>query len=143
MFLHTRLKTRDIERSIAFYSTHFHMICRDRKTSPRGSQLAFMTMPGSPTELELAYLPWDPDFQLPEDIFHLAFRVEDMESALAEMRRAGVKVTEEPTPRKNGGYMAFIEDPDGYEIELLSFGPGEYEAIQAEMAALTNSAAMR
>lgn len=136
MFLHTRLKTRDIERSIAFYSTHFNMVCRDRKTSPRGSQLAFMTFPGSPTELELAYLPWDPDFQLPEDIFHLAFSVEDMDVAIAKMREAGVKITEDPSERKDGGYMAFIEDPDGYEIELLSFAPGGYEALQIELASI-------
>jgi lactoylglutathione lyase len=134
MFLHTRLKVRDIDRAIAFYSTHFNMVCRDRKTSPRGSKLAFMTMPGSPTELELAYLPWDPDFQLPEDIFHLAFKVEDMEATLNRMRAAGVKITEEPSERRDGGYMAFIEDPDGYEIELLSFSPGQYEALQDAIA---------
>jgi lactoylglutathione lyase len=136
MFLHTRIKVRDLERSIAFYSTHFNMVCRDRKTSPRGSQLAFMTMPGSPTELELAYLPWDPDFSLPEDIFHLAFRVEDMEKAVATMRAAGVKITDEPMGRRDSGYMAFIEDPDGYEIELLSYAPGEFEALQAQIAAV-------
>lgn len=136
MFLHTRLKVRDLERSIAFYSTHFKMVCRDRKTSPRGSQLAFMTMPGSPTELELAYLPWDPDFQLPEDIFHLAFRVENMETAIAQMREAGVKITEEPSERRDGGYMAFIEDPDGYEIELLSYAPEQFEALQKEIASI-------
>lgn len=136
MFLHTRIKVRDINRSIAFYSQFFNMVCRDRKTSPRGSQLAFMTMPGSPTELELAYLPWDPDFNLPEDIFHLAFHVEDMEAAITQMREAGVKVTEDPSGRRDGGYMAFIEDPDGYEIELLSYAPGEFEALQKEIAAV-------
>jgi lactoylglutathione lyase len=136
MFLHTRLKVRDLDRSIAFYTQHFKMVCRDRKTSPRGSQLAFMTMPGSPTELELAYLPWDPDFQLPEDIFHLAFRVENMEATIAQMREAGIKITEEPTGRRGSGYMAFIEDPDGYEIELLSFGPDEFEALQSEIASV-------
>jgi lactoylglutathione lyase len=136
MFLHTRLKVRDMERSIAFYRQHFNMVCRDRKTSPRGSQLAFMTMPGSPTELELAYLPWDPDFQLPEDIFHLAFRVEDMAAAMASLQAAGVKITEEPSGRRDGGQMAFIEDPDGYEIELLSYAPGEFEALQSQIAAV-------
>lgn len=133
MFLHTRIKVRDMERAIAFYGTFFGMVCRDRKTSPRGSQLAFMTMPGSPTELELAYLPWDPDFQLPEDIFHLAFRVDDMQATLERMRQAGVKVTEEPSERSGGGWMAFIEDPDGYEIELLSYAPGEYEALREKI----------
>lgn len=124
MFLHTRLKVRDIERSIAFYSRYFNMSCRARKTSPRGSQLAFMTIAGSPTELELAYLPWDPDFHLPEDIFHLAFQVDNVPEALDKMRAEGVKITEECTDMGNGRYMAFIEDPDGYEIELISGQPG-------------------
>src|SRR6478609_228065 len=115
MFLHTRLKVRDLERAIDFYSRHFGMHCRKRSTSGRGTQLAFMTMPGSPTELELAYLPWDPDFKLDEDIFHLAFRVEDMGSTVEKLRAAGVKITEEPCSRREGGDMAFIEDPDGYE----------------------------
>lgn len=122
MFLHVRLKVRDMDRAIAFYTTHLGFGLRDRKTSPRGTQLVFLAHPGSPTELELAYLPWDPDFQLPEDIFHLAFQVADMHAALGQMRAAGVKVTEEPSERGDGGWMAFIEDPDGYEIELLS-GP--------------------
>jgi lactoylglutathione lyase len=137
MFLHTRLKVRDLERSISFYQQYFQMVCRDRKSSPRGSQLAFMTMPGSPTELELAYLPWDPDFQLPEDIFHLAFRVQDMTKTLAQMERDGVKITEAASERRDGGQMAFIEDPDGYEIELLSFSAGGYEALQREIEACT------
>lgn len=135
MFLHTRLKVRDLERSIQFYTTHFGMVCRDRKSSPRGSQLAFMTMPGSPTELELAYLPWDPDFSLPEDIFHLAFRVPNMDLAIETMKSAGVKITEGPDDWGNGGAMAFIEDPDGYEIELLSYAPGEFEKLQTAIAA--------
>jgi lactoylglutathione lyase len=123
VFLHVRLKVRDLERAIAFYTTHLGFEVRGRSSSPRGSQLAFLKQPQSPTEIELAYLPWDPDFQLPEDIFHLAFEVPDMGQALAAMRAAGVKVTEEPSPRSHGGELAFIEDPDGYEIELLSGGP--------------------
>lgn len=123
MFLHVRLKVRDIDRAIAFYTTHLGFALQGRSESPRGSKLAFLKHPASPTELELAYLPWDPDFTLPEDIMHLAFGVEDMHTSLAAMRAAGVKITEEPSPRSKGGFMAFIEDPDGYEIELLS-GPG-------------------
>ena len=137
MFLHVRLKVRNMQRSIDFYQHHFGMVCRDQKTSPRGSQLAFMTMPGSPTELELAYLPWDPDFKLDEDIFHLAFKVADMDVAIANLKKAGVKITEDPSPRKDGGWMAFIEDPDGYEIELLSFAPGQYEALQEHFSRLS------
>ncbi len=125
MFLHTRIKVRDLTRSIAFYSQHFGFICRDQKTSARGSQLAFLQMPGTPTELELAYLPWDADFKLDEDIFHLAFRVENMATAIAALESGGVKITEPPSSRSKGGWMAFIEDPDGYEIELLEFSDAE------------------
>lgn len=120
MFLHTRLKVRDMDRAIAFYTTHLGFHLRDRSTSPRGTQLTFLGMPGTPTELELAHLPWDPDFTLDEDIFHLAFQVDDVPSAVERMRAAGVKITEEPSERSRGGWMAFIEDSDGYEIELLS-----------------------
>lgn len=123
MFLHTRLKVRDLDRAIAFYTQHFGFALRGRKTSPRGSQLAFLKHPGSPTELELAYLPWDVDFNLPEDIFHIALGVPDVWEACQALSAAGVKVTEEPGPRRDGGGMAFIEDPDGYEIELLSEAP--------------------
>ncbi len=136
MFLHTRLKVRNLERAVNFYSKHFGMICRTRKTSGRGTQLAFMTMPGSPTELELAFLPWDPEFALPDDIFHLAFRIEDMTSAIEKFQADGIKITEEPSPRSEGGEMAFIEDPDGYEIELLSYSEAAFAKLQQEIAAV-------
>lgn len=122
-FLHTRLKVRDMERSIAFYTTHMGCRLIRRSTSPRGTQLAFLRLPGIEADLELAYLPWDPDFQLAEDIFHLAFQVPDMNATLAKLREAGVKITEEPSQGSSGGMMAFIEDPDGYEIELLDYSP--------------------
>lgn len=121
MFLHTRLKVRDLDRAIQFYTTHFGFNLRDRKSSPRGSQLAFLHYEGSPTELELAFLPWDPDFKLDEDIFHLAFEVKGMKQVVEKMRAAGVKITDEPMQTSSGSWMAFIEDPDGYEIELLDY----------------------
>lgn len=119
-FLHTRLKVRDLDRSIRFYQDNFGFQVRTRHSSPRGSQLAHLRLPEGGTELELAFLPWDPDFKLDEDIFHLAFRVESVPRAVDEMRARGVKITEEPM-ESGSGMMAFIEDPDGYEIELLDY----------------------
>ncbi|MNX12256.1 Lactoylglutathione lyase [compost metagenome] len=121
-FLHTRLKVRDMERAIAFYTQHLGCEVIRRSTSPRGTQLTFLRLPGVEADLELAYLPWDPDFQLAEDIFHLAFQVPNMTETLEKMREAGVKITEEPS-QGSSGMMAFIEDPDGYEIELLDYSP--------------------
>ncbi|MGE5708119.1 MAG: VOC family protein [Bacteroidota bacterium] len=120
MFLHVRLKVRDLERSIAFYTQHFDFSLRRRKSTPRGSQLAFLAMEGTPTEIELAYLPWDPDFHVDEDILHLAFSVPDIQEAVARLRAAGVPITEEPMQLGGGTWIAFVEDPDGYEIELIA-----------------------
>lgn len=117
-FLHTRLKVRDLERSIRFYEDNFGFSVRVRHSSPRGSQLAHLRLPEGGTELELAYLPWDPDFKLAEDIFHIAFLVESVARTVEEMRARGVRITEEPMATSSGT-MAFLEDPDGYEIELL------------------------
>lgn len=121
-FLHTRLKVRDMDRSIAFYTEQLGCTVTRRSTSPRGTQLTFLRLPGVEADLELAFLPWDPDFQLAEDIVHLAFQVSNMTETLAKMREAGVKITEEPS-QGSSGMMAFIEDPDGYEIELLDYSP--------------------
>lgn len=117
-FLHTRLKVRDLERAIAFYTSNFGFEVRKRQTTGRGSQLAHMRLPGGGSELELAFLPWDPDFTLAEDIFHIAFLVDSVPETVEAMRARGIKITEEPM-RMGSGWMAFIEDPDGYEIELL------------------------
>ena len=135
MFLHVRLKVRDLDRAIAFYTTHFGFQQGDRKTSPRGSQLAFLKHPASPTEIELAYLPWDVEFKLDEDIFHLAFEVPAMQQTVEKLRAAGVKITEEPSQTSSGTWMAFIEDPDGYEIELLDHAqvtPERHAAARAK-----------
>jgi lactoylglutathione lyase len=116
-FLHARIRVRDLERSVAFYRL-LGLEEHGRSTSPRGSQLVFMRDPKTQVDVELAYLPWAGPFQLEEDIFHLAFQVSDLDAELERLRQAGVKVTEEPTRTANGAF-AFIEDPDGYEIELL------------------------
>ncbi|MBU6427797.1 MAG: VOC family protein [Cyanobacteria bacterium REEB65] len=118
-FLHTRLKVRDLERSIAFYCQQLGCTLTERKVSGRGTQLAFLALPGARAHLELAYLPWDPDFRLDDDIFHLAFEVPNLDQAIATLRAAGIPITEEASRSSSGSLLAFIADPDGYEIELL------------------------
>ncbi|MBC7545716.1 MAG: VOC family protein [Candidatus Sericytochromatia bacterium] len=113
-FLHTRLKVRDLDRSVAFYVQNFGATVRARQTSGRGTQLAHLTLPGTSAELELAFLPWEPDFQLGEDIVHIAFEIDDMAKTLAALKANGANVTDE------GPAMSWVSDPDGYEIELLT-----------------------
>ncbi|MDP3918588.1 MAG: VOC family protein [Nanoarchaeota archaeon] len=116
-FLHLRLRVKDTERSVNFYKENFGCEVVNRKTSPRGNKLTFLSLPGDNAVLELCEFPKDinTDFKLEEDIFHLAFSVDSMKEAYEQMISRGVKFTE-------GGpedSMTFIEDPDGYEIELL------------------------
>ena len=118
-FLHTRFKVRDLERAIRFYEENFACRVRVRHKSGRGTELAHMTLPGGHADLELAYLPWDPDFKLDEDIIHIAFEVDDITATVAALRSNGVKITEEPSSNPSGSRIAFVEDPDGYEIELV------------------------
>lgn len=113
-FLHVRIRVRDLERAIEWYCRSLGFELERRSTSPRGNRLAFLQLPGNQTRLELCYIPDGGDFSFPEDIFHLAFSVDDMQQAFREMAARGVKFTEGPS-----GGMAFIEDADGYEIELL------------------------
>lgn len=117
-FLHTRVRVRDMERSVAFYEM-LGMRQRGTLTSPRGNQLVFMQDPETSAEIELCFQPGSPDFSLDEDIFHMAFGVKDMDEAIGDLTRKGVKVTEEPAKTRSGSVIAFIEDPDGYEIELV------------------------
>ena len=116
-FLHTRIRVRDLERSVAFYKL-LGLEEHDRHLSPRGNQLVFMHDPKTGVDIELCYMPSGGEFHLEEDIFHMAFQVDDLEATLAYLTSHGVKVTEDPTPTQRGK-LAFIEDPDGYEIELL------------------------
>lgn len=116
-YTHTRIRVRDLERSIAFYQL-LGLNLHGRSTSPRGNALVFMRDPATGTDLELCQMPGDTTFSFPEDIFHLAYLVPDLKAELARLEKAGVKVTEPYTPTGSGA-LSFVEDPDGYEIELL------------------------
>ncbi len=94
------------------------MVVKGKSRSPRGNELVFLTAPEGGSELELCRIPDGEDFSVPEDLVHIAFRSLDLEADLVRLEAAGVKVTEPYTPTGNGA-LAFIEDPDGYEVELL------------------------
>jgi lactoylglutathione lyase len=120
-YLHTRLRVSDMDQSIRFYSQILGLKVIERKTSPRGSELAFLQAPGTDSEIELCFFPSSGRVEVPEDLVHLAFQVEDMETCINRLKKAGVPITEGPVKTANGTFFIFTEDPDKYEIELMEY----------------------
>ena len=120
-YLHTRFRVHDMDRSINFYNGILGMEIVERKTSPRGSQLVFLRFPGTNCELELCSFPDSGNIEVPEDLVHLAFQVEDLEWCMTKLEEEGVLITEGPIEAENGTRFIFTEDPDKYEIELMQY----------------------
>ncbi|HEY5931716.1 MAG TPA: VOC family protein, partial [Nitrospira sp.] len=91
----------------------------ERKTSPRGSHLAFLKTPNSDELIELTSFPPSGPVKVQEDLVHLAFQVESLDDTVASLNAQGVKITDGPTKSSSGSRFIFIDAPDGYEIELI------------------------
>ena len=121
--LHTMLRVGDLERSIAFYTNVLGMQLLRRKDYPAGEfTLAFIGY-GEETDqtmLELTY-NWGVDqYELGTAFGHIALEVPDVYAACEKMRAAGGKIIREAGPMNAGTtIIAFLEDPDGYQIELI------------------------
>jgi lactoylglutathione lyase len=121
--LHTMLRVGDLERSIEFYTRVLGMKLLRRKDYPDGKfTLAFVGY-GSEADtavIELTY-NWDTaSYQLGEGYGHIAIEVDDVYAAVDELRSRGGKVIREAGPMNAGStIIAFIEDPDGYPVELI------------------------
>lgn len=121
--LHTMLRVGDLDRSLDFYTRVLGMTLLRRQDYPDGKfTLAFVGY-GAESEtavLELTY-NWGVDrYELGTAYGHIALAVADVYAAVEKIRAAGGKVTREPGPMKHGStILAFVEDPDGYRIELL------------------------
>ncbi|VAW50546.1 Lactoylglutathione lyase [hydrothermal vent metagenome] len=121
--LHTMLRVGNLERSVQFYSTILGMTLLRQKEYPEGKfTLAFLGYGDEKnhTALELTY-NWDIDnYDLGTAFGHLAIEVDDVYNATEKIRAAGGKIIREPGPMNAGTtLLAFVADPDGYEIELL------------------------
>jgi len=121
--LHTMIRVGDLERSLRFYCEVLGMQLLRRKDYPAGRfTLAFVGYGPEDTNtvVELTH-NWDTDhYELGTGFGHLALGVEDLYAACDAVRARGAKIVREPGPMKHGGSeIAFIEDPDGYRIELI------------------------
>jgi len=90
-----------------------------RHTSPRGAQLVFLATPNSEEEIELCQLPNSPSVQVQPDLMHLAFEVDDLLAFAADLEKKGFKLSDGPTKSGSGSAIAFIDAPEGYEVELI------------------------
>lgn len=119
-FLHTRIRVSNPESSIAFYQkVGFEL--GEQKTSPQGNQLAFMHLPGNDHFLELTYSP-DYEVAVPEDLMHTCVGVPDIIDYCSGLENEGIEIWPNGWKEKFSSgerKMAFITDPDGYEVEIL------------------------
>jgi lactoylglutathione lyase len=123
-FLHTMIRVRDLDRSIDFYTRQLGMKVLRRTDFPSGKfTLAFVGYgdEADHTVIELTH-NWDQaePYDLGAGFGHLALGVPDIYATCAVLEKEGVPIPRPPGPMKHGTtVIAFIEDPDGYKIELI------------------------
>ncbi len=121
--LHTMLRVGDLQRSIDFYTRVIGMTLIRQSDNPSNHySLAFLGFEANPAqaELELTYNYGVDQYEMGTAYGHVALQVPDAAEACERIRSAGGKVTREAGPVKGGTTMiAFVEDPDGYKIELI------------------------
>ncbi len=114
------MRVNDLERSVRFYEQALGLRCARRHTSPRGAQLAFLVTPNSEEEIELCQLPAGAaPVQVQPDLMHLAFEVDDLAAYAAELPAKGLALSDGPTRTGSGSLIAFLDAPEGYEVELI------------------------
>ncbi len=120
--LHTRYRVHDLEKTVAFYRDVLGLEEIRRHTSGRGSQLVFLRAPGSEEEIELCKFDESGPVVVGPDLTHLAFEVEDLEAFAKEAAAKGHPLSDGPHANSDGGAIAFIDAPEGYEVELIQRG---------------------
>ncbi len=119
--LHTRYRVNDLEKTVRFYKDVLGLEEIRRHKSPRGSELVFLKVPGSEEEIELCSFPASGPVQVQPDLTHLAFEVDSLETFGQHLAKLGIKYSDGPHTTSTGTAIAFVDAPEGYEIELMQF----------------------
>ena len=119
--LHTRYRVHDLEKTVSFYKDVLGLEEIRRHTSGRGSQLVFLKAPGSDEEIEICKFDESGPVVVGSDLTHLAFEVDDLEKFAKEAAAKGYPLSDGPHP-SGSGKIAFVDAPEGYEIELIERG---------------------
>ncbi len=114
------MRVNDLERTVKFYEQALELNVARRSTSPRGAQIVFLATPNSDEEIEICQMPpGAPAVSVQPDLMHLAFEIEDLAKFTAAIEKKGFKLSDGPTKTGSGSVIAFIDAPEGYEIELI------------------------
>jgi lactoylglutathione lyase len=125
--LHTRYRVNDLEKTVQFYSQVLGLAEVRRHKSPRGSELVFLKAPESEELIEICHFPAGGPVHVQPDLTHLAFEVDSLEQFGKYLHHLGLAYSDGPHLKPDGGGIAFIDAPEGYEIELIQLsksGPG-------------------
>jgi lactoylglutathione lyase len=126
VFVHTSIRTSDMDRSIDFYTRLMGLKLLGRREIPQNNaEIAFLQDPeGKGSKLELTFYRKQKKFiqaEYEDRVFdHIAFEIKDMKQTITLLRKNKVTITDEPYKLgATGSFIAFIEDPDGTLIELI------------------------
>lgn len=117
--LHTRYRVQDLARTVSFYTEVLGLEEVRRHKSPRGSELVFLKAPHSDELIEICQFDASGPVVVGPDLTHLAFEVEDLAAFAAHAAARGYPLSDGPTTTSTGSTFAFIDAPEGYEIELI------------------------
>jgi lactoylglutathione lyase len=117
--LHTRYRVHDLEKTVSFYRDVLGLHEIRRSESGRGSKLVFLKAPESDEEIEICQYDASGPVQVAPDLTHLAFEVTDLEAFAKHAADNGFPLSDGPHKTPTGSLVAFIDAPEGYEIELI------------------------
>lgn len=121
--LHTRYRVDDLERTVRFYKDVLGLQEMRRHKSPRGSELVFLKAPESDEEIELCSFPASGPVRVQPDLTHLAFKVDSLDDFAKHLAKLGLQYSDGPHRSPGGGAIAFVDAPEGYEVELIEEAP--------------------
>lgn len=117
--LHTRYRVTDLEKTVHFYKEVLGLEEVRRLTSGRGSQLVFFKAPGSEELIEICKYDESGPVVVGPDLTHLAFEVDDIDVFAKHSAALGYALSDGPHRSPGGSAIAFIDAPEGYEVELI------------------------
>jgi lactoylglutathione lyase len=117
--LHTRFRVSDLEKTVAFYRDVLGLEEVRRSESGRGSHLVFLKAPESEELIEICKFDASGPVVVGPDLTHLAFEVDDLEAFAKHSAALGYPLSDGPHASSSGSVIAFVDAPEGYEVELI------------------------